>query len=74
MAQTVAQIEARLANVRAAIDRLLTDGVTSFQDEGGFQATNLDLGKLQEYEASLLRQLKGAKVGANRFQAGRVWS
>ena len=73
MPQTLAQLEARLAKVREAIDRLLTDGVASFADEGGFQATNLDLGKLQEYEGAILRQMKAARVGANRFQAGRGW-
>jgi hypothetical protein len=72
VAQSVAQIEARLTTVRTAIDTVLAGGVASFSHEGGDQATLLDLGKLQQIEFGLLRQLGAARRAEQRFWPARI--
>jgi capsid protein len=60
---TRADIETRLALVRAAIDRALADGVAEFAHEGGDAAKMIPLRDLQAMETALLKQLAAYRRG-----------
>lgn len=61
MAQTVAEIEARLVTVRASIDQMLGDGVQSFTQQNGDGATLIRLPDLMALEKALMAQLAAAE-------------
>lgn len=67
MAQTTAQLEARLDRVRTAIDTVLSGGVSEFAHEGGDSATMLSLTELQRLEDYLSKQLSAARRRNSRF-------
>lgn len=67
MSQTTAQLEARLAAVRAAIDKVLTGGVAEFEHEGGDRARLLSLADLQSLEHQYEQQLQAYRRKAGRF-------
>lgn len=67
MAQTLAEIEARLVKVRTAIDAILDGKVEEFEHEGGDRAKMLRLSELRQMEESYEAQI----VQANRRSQGR---
>jgi hypothetical protein len=68
MAQTTAELEARLVKVRAAIDQVLDGGVREFEHEGGDRAAMLRIAELRALEESYERQLAAARrAGGSRF-------
>jgi len=69
MAQTIGSLQTRLDEVRTAISRLVTAGVSSFAHEGGDQATMVGLAELRQMESELLRQLASMRRGGSgRFR------
>lgn len=67
MAQTTAELEARLAKVRTAIDAILDGQVEEFEHEGGDRAKMLRLSELRALEESYEKQI----VAAARRSQGR---
>jgi capsid protein len=68
VAQTVAQIEARLAKIRTAIDAILDGQVEEFEHEGGDRAKMLKLADLRRLEESYEKQLLAAQRRSGRFR------
>jgi hypothetical protein len=67
MARSVAEIQAELALVDAAVSRILAGGVSEF-DADGDQATMLDLAELRAHRADLQKELAKVQAGTrSRF-------